>query len=71
MPLYLRLKGRSADAATVKVALDDQFYSITDLISIVDDCIYHEVEVALLTKAQDTLDVDPRKYAAIAVLEEA
>lgn len=75
MSLILRLKSRDLAGAEGpppprSIRLEASFYQLQELIELVDEAIYMEQTVTLLTAAQDAFDLDPRKYAAIAVLEQ-
>lgn len=73
MSFILRLRPKTPPntppAPVVRVHLDADFYDLPSLVDMLDDAIYHEVTVTLLTAAQEAFELDPHNYAAMAVLE--
>lgn len=76
MGIHLRLKRRNADGSdaehTTRVVLDPDFYDdINEVIDYLDDIIFHDVGGTFLTANQDTFDLSPNQYSAIAVVQDA
>lgn len=70
MTLVLRLKAKAAPTTIQKVYLDADFYTLHDMITMLDECMYEEVNGCFLTRDQEAFDFDPRHFVAVAVVEE-
>lgn len=73
MALILRLRKREANgrpsAIITKARLDEDFYTLDEVIDMLDECVYSDATVDLLTARQTHIHVDPRKLSALGILD--